>query len=66
MSAALIVVLGVALAALLSIVEVQMQRLNARMDHFADEQKTMAVELGRIGQRLDDHIVDHPAPGRRA
>lgn len=73
MDAALITILGVALAGLLAIVQWQMNNFGHRLDRVEDEVRgvksevtEVKVNLAQIGQKLDDHIVDHPAAGRRA
>jgi DNA-binding transcriptional regulator of glucitol operon len=73
MEAALITILAVALAGLLGIVQWQMSNFGHRLDRVEDgllgvkgEVTEVKISLATIGQKLDDHIVDHPAAGRRA
>lgn len=59
MTVALVTILGVALAGLLGIVEVQLVRINDRLDRISDT-------VSRTDATLTGHILDHPAAGRRA
>lgn len=39
--------------------------LGGRIDNLAKELADLRVDVGRIGQRLDDHITDHPGPSHQ-
>lgn len=39
--------------------------LGGRIDNLAKELADLRVDVARIGQRLDDHITDHPGPSHR-
>jgi cytochrome oxidase assembly protein ShyY1 len=59
MTAALTTLLGVALAALLAMVQWQLVRISNRLDRINEI-------LTRTEATLVSHITDHPAPGRRS
>jgi hypothetical protein len=40
-------------------------RIDRRLERIEDRLSTLEVNLGRIGQRLDDHVTDHPGPTER-
>lgn len=64
METALIAILGVALAGLLGIVQFELNGIRQDIRDLRHDVNELRVEVGRIGQKLDDHITDHPAGAR--
>lgn len=65
MTTALITALGVALAGLLGIVQFQLAQIGRRLERIEERLTALETTVARIGERLDAHLTDHPAPGRR-
>lgn len=40
-------------------------RIDRRLERIEDRLTSIEVTIGRIGQRLDDHIENHPGPAER-
>lgn len=43
----------------------RLERIEDRLDRVEERLSALEVEVARIGQRLDDHITDHPGPTQR-
>jgi hypothetical protein len=62
MDTALVTVLGVALAGLLAMVQLQFTQVNRRLERIEDRLAVLEKDVTQIGQKLDDHVINHPGP----
>ena len=65
MTAVLATLLGVALAGLLGLMQFQFSQINHRLDRIESRLDELTKQVVAIGQHIDDHITDHPGPGKR-
>ena len=40
----------------------RLERIEDRLEKIEDRLTALEVSIGKIGQRLDDHIANHPGP----
>jgi cytochrome c-type biogenesis protein CcmH/NrfG len=62
---ALVTILGVALAGLLTQVQWGLSQVSHRLDRIEDRLAALEKEVTRTGQALDDHLTSHPGPTER-